>query len=826
MRKYFLLLLAIFLVIPSGFSQVRFMNLTNQKEEKPPFHGERRKINDLEHTKLVVRLNLREHTMDGEAYIRLHPHFYPTDSLTLDAKFMRIYDVQVNGKKVDYRYDKKQLHIRLPKTFTKDESYRVYVKYLAQPDSVIADKGSAIRDNRGLYFINTRGETKDYPPQVWTQGEPESNSVWFPTIDSPNQKSTEEITIKDIPKGWVSLSNGLKIETKENPDGSHTDTWVLDKPHAPYLFFMAVAPFVKVHDSLGNMDVDYFVEPKYKDVAKMIFGKTPEMIRYFEKITGVKYPWPKFDQIVTRKFVSGAMENTTCVNHSDMAYQDKAELIDRNRWEDVIAHELFHHWFGDLVTAESWSQISMNESFADYSESLWAEHAEGMDKADAIRWSKRMMYFISPQASKKHLVRYRYRKPDDVFDVVSYQKGGLILHMLRHKLGDKAFFAGLHKYLTGNRFGTGEAAKLRLAMEEVSGEDLTEFFRQWFYGAGHPVLDISYKYDDAKGQGQVTILQKTKKIWHFPLNIDVYENGKYHRFPVRVTDSVQTFDFSYTKHPDLVNVGADHVLLAKITDHRSDETYYFQYFHGKNYGDRRMGLDKASEHKQDKQAFAVIRAALDDPFYGFRIKAIQALDVNSPFFTKKIERKLYDLAKYDRKTLVEAAAIRKLGETKRKKYVSLFKKMLKSPSAAVKRAAFEALSKAAPEKLNKIIAGFSDDDMKVLGFAVAKYYIENKVDAKRTFVVHQLFKEPFRLFSPKGQKLLQRLAEWVCKLDDKEANKAYADEVYRLGEKFSQYGFKRLAVFMLSGAIKYQKEGPDNKEIIDYYQSKIDALKK
>ena len=200
---------------------------------------------------------------------------------------------------------------------------------------------------------------------------------------------------------------------------------------------------------------------------------------------GVEYPWDKYSQIVVRDYISGAMENTTAVIHSDAAYQDLGELIDENVQEKVIAHEVIHHWFGNLVTAESWSNLAMNESFASYGEYLWNEHEYGKDVADYWLLKEKSNYLKGDNESKD-LIRFKYDTPNDLFDRVSYEKGGLILHMLRDYLGDKMFFAGLKKYLTDNQYGTAESHHLRLALEEVSGKDLN-----WFLGKGHPKIQVT-----------------------------------------------------------------------------------------------------------------------------------------------------------------------------------------------------------------------------------------------------------------------------------------------------------------------------------------------
>jgi len=163
------------------------------------------------------------------------------------------------------------------------------------------------------------------------------------------------------------------------------------------------------------------------------------------------------------------MENTTAVIHAENAYQTSGELVDENIWEDTIAHEVFHHWFGDLVTAESWSNITVNESFANYSEYLWREYKYGKDHAEAHRYEDVQGYLNGANESK-HLVRFNYESREDMFDAVSYNKGGYILHMLREFLGDKAFYAGMKEFLSSNQYQTGEAHQLRLAFEKIEGE--------------------------------------------------------------------------------------------------------------------------------------------------------------------------------------------------------------------------------------------------------------------------------------------------------------------------------------------------------------------
>ncbi len=250
------------------------------------------------------------------------------------------------------------------------------------------------------------------------------------------------------------------------------------------------------------------------------------MMEFFSKRLNYDFPWQKYSQMTARDYVSGAMENTTSTLHQESAQQKPGDLIDENKWEDVIAHELFHHWFGDLVTAESWSNLTVNESFADYSEYLWNEYKYGKDQADYWLMKSLKNSKADPKNFTKDLVRFDYHDREDMFDGVSYNKGGGILHMLRNYLGDDAFFAGLTDYLKTNEYSTGEAHQLRLSLEKISGKDLNWFFNQWYFGSGYPKLEVSSTYDAMKKQVTVSVAQTQDQKFEFPLAIDVLENGK------------------------------------------------------------------------------------------------------------------------------------------------------------------------------------------------------------------------------------------------------------------------------------------------------------
>jgi aminopeptidase N len=693
------------------------------------------KTNELVHTKLEVKFDYDKAWMYGKAWITLKPHFYATDTLTLDAKGMDIKEVAIMKgaakNSLKYTYDSIHLFITLDKSYKGGENYTVYVNYISRPNDLKVAGSAAITDAKGLYFINPGGEDKDKPTQIWTQGETEANSVWMPTIDKPNQKSTEEIYMT-VPAKYVTLSNGLLISQKKNNDGTRTDYWKMNRPHAPYLFFMGVGDFAIVKDKYKAMEVNYYVEKKYASVARKIFGNTPEMIGFYEKILGLPYQWPKYDQIVGRDYVSGAMENTTATLHQESAYQNARQLVDGNSWEETIAHELFHQWFGDLVTAESWSNLTVNESFANYSEYLWDEYKYGKDAADEHNLED-MQGYLQSNSDNKDLVRFEYADKEDMFDAVSYNKGGRILNMLRNYVGDDAFFKSLNNYLNTNKFKSGEAGQLRLAFEEVTGEDMNWFWNQWYYSNGHPKLKIDYTYDDAAGKVQVIIEQTQKKdnVFRLPIAIDIYTGANKVRNKVWIENKMNTFTFSYTKRPDLINIDADKVLLCEKTDNKTTENFIHQFKYAPDYLDRREALDYFS-----KKNMPELILGLKDKFAGLRKLTIERLSKSALAKNTDAIKKIETIAKTDKDKKTQAAALSFLAATGNTQYLPLFTKFINDSSYSVAGAALEGLTVLQPAKAYELAKKYSADAKGALGEAVSQILITEGTEADFDFVAN------------------------------------------------------------------------------------------
>ncbi len=720
---------------------------TNTPPKKEIYRASNTMICDLINTKLEVSFDWTYSRLNGKATITLKPHFYPTKMCYLDARGMDIKSVKVFDTKTNkeieptsgYQYENDSIKINLGREFKANENFIVIVEYVAKPDELKQGGSNAISGDKGLYFINPKSLNPNKMPQIWTQGETQSNSAWYPTIDSPNQKETQEIYMTVLDR-FTTLSNGLLVDSKKNADGTRTDHWKLDLPHAPYLAMMAVGEFKKFIDEPWNgKEISYYVEADYYVHAKSIFGNTKEMIEFYSNKLGVPYAWPKYAQIVVRDYVSGAMENTSATLHGDfVVYSTTREILDGNKGEDVISHELFHQWFGDLATTESWSNLPLNESFATYGEYLWQEYKFGRDAADQHHAQSRAGYIGT--SKQVNLVRFNYENREDMFDNFSYNKGGQVLHMLRKAVGDDAFFASLKKYLENRKFKSAEIHDLRLAFEEVTGKDMNWFFNQWFLAKGHPVIEITNNFNATENTVEFTVEQKQNfknvPLYELPLEVDVYENGKATRHHINITEAKQTFKFKTTGKPQLVNFDAERQLLAEITYKKSVDEYVFQYKNAPLYSDRQEALKELTKEIKNENAYTTIKwAAENDKFYRIRENAI--FDLYGAAKDKEADLKplMIKIYEKDAKTTTRAQALEflnKFYETA-PELTGLNEKALQEPSYAIDKEALSYFVKKDPKDAIVKAKQFEKEAGKSILFTLSSLYAANGTDEHIAF---------------------------------------------------------------------------------------------
>jgi aminopeptidase N len=664
------------------------------------YRGSYTRKTDLINTRLDLSFDWDSAYVHGKATIQAKPYFYATDQLLLNANGFRIKNVSLvnnyDKKPLHYRYDGKILAITLDKVYNNDQSYTVFIDYVAMPNKLKIGEDISSSGDRGMYFINLDGKDKDKPKQIWTQGETECNSNWFPTINDTQEKMTQELNIT-VPNEFVSLSNGTLEFSSMNGDGTRTDSWRQEQPHSTYLTMLAVGNFTITKDKWRDKEVSYYTEPAFASTARLVFGNTPQMMEFFSVKLGVDYPWDKYSQIVVRDFVSGAMENTSATVFYEGLNMSEEEYIDQNQ-EDIISHELFHHWFGDFVTAESWANLPLNESFATYAEYLWNEFKYGREQADFKGFQDFSVYFGNKSKENVDVIRFDYADREHMFDEISYQKGGRIIHMLRNTVGDAAFFKALNLYLTRYAYKSAEIHDLRLVFEEVTGTDMNWFFNQWFLSSGHPVLNIQNAFDPERKEVSVTIrqnqdLSKTP-LYRIPIAIDIYFNGKVERKEIVLDKQKQSFVFPVATLPDLVNVDAEKYILAEKSEVKNLQQNVFQYEHAPLFMDRLEAVIMFLQKKEESLAKRMLIEAFKDKSWVIRNTALMVLEYLSNEERTSVYGKIKELALKDDHSQVRASAVQILGKYYRSMdNRTVFAITANDKSLAVKKATNDALQK-------------------------------------------------------------------------------------------------------------------------------------
>jgi aminopeptidase N len=757
--------------------------LANDPKEK--YRATTTKEWELVQTDIDIRFHLKQRSADGLTKITLHPYFYDADSVILDAKGMNIAAVtDGRNNQLAYRYDTLQLHIKLPGIYSRNDTLQLTVKYTALPYAFSTGSGGAITDDRGLYFINTDGYEPHQPVQIWTQGETEANSHWFPTFDKNNFRSPYKITIH-VPDSFKTLSNGTLISSVKEQGGERADTWKQAQPIPSYLVMMAIGNFAVTKESWRGKEVNYYVPQEYGAYAKDIFNRTPEMIEFFSDKLGVPFAWDKYSQVVTYDYVSGAMENVSASLFGAFCLKDSRQIADENN-DFIVAHELFHQWFGDYVTAESWSNLTLNESFADFSERLWSEHKYGPDAAAEIWFQGWTKYLGQAKFSDPELVRFHYGVPDNMFDRVSYSKGGLILNYLRQLTGDKAFFEALHLYLTQNAMHSAEATQLRLAFEQVTGQDWNWFFNQWYYRGGHPKLEVSYDYNDAAQKVTVTVLQSQADsvgLYQLPMKAQIITGAQAREVFWNIEKRKETFSYAYINGQKPVIVpDAGHWVPGETEDKKTAAQWLVQYKYSNDHLSKKLALIAAEDFDKNDTAQQIFELALKDKDPVLRRNAINAKEYGS---AKKLSKEWIDavakIAAGDNDNKTKASALNALGDLRNEEHISTYEQNISDSSYVVAAAALYALDRVNHNRAIEYARGLNLPEMKgnVLLYKAAG--IIAKDGKKEDFNFFE--QKTWQLYEQNRNSFLDNVQTYLLHVKDLATFKKGVDFLYKLSQK-------------------------------------------
>jgi len=624
-----------------------------------PEHFERSRDYDALHYTLRFRFDEKTKSYWGENTITLASLSDGLSRCVLDAEDFAVTSVLAQeGEQLPFEQTARNLIVDFPRPLAYKEKAIFTVTY------------SARNPKRGLKFVDA---SADNPPQINTYSWPEDAHHWFPCYDYPNDKVTSDV-LATVPSDYRVLSNGRLVEiTEDKAGGSKTFHWTQELPHTAYSIMLAAGPFEVVNDSLGSLPVDYWVYKKDLADAARSFKKTPKMIDFYSRSFGFAYPWAKYDQVCVAGF-GGGMEDTTATTLGHGTIHDARADQDFSS-DSLVAHELAHQWWGDLITERAWSDIWLSESFATYSEYLFYNHDRGKDEGAVNLLEKKNEYL--EEARERYIrpvVFNRYTNPWDIMDGHSYPKGAAILHMLRFILGDGPFFRTLGHFLSKHAFQVVDTHDFMVALKETTGQNLDWFFEEWIYKPGHPVFEVGYMWDEGSKKLRLKISQKqdlTKGIpvYKLPILIGLVTRGINTEQKIWVEKQTEEFEFDLSEKPLLVQFDKGNHLLKEWSFPKSPDELVFQSRNDDVIG-RMWAAAELAKYGESRAVLTVLQErALQDQFWAVRRSAVESL-------ASLRNLKLVDFFKQkcrDVNSKVRVAAVRALGDLRRPELAKFFK---------------------------------------------------------------------------------------------------------------------------------------------------------
>ena len=519
---------------------------------------------DVQHYKIGVNFDRAAKKVLGDTTVTLKPTISGLKQFELDAVGFAFSSVtlELTGKPLAFAAKPNSVVVTLDRAYQPSETIAVRFIYTATP-------------KKGVYFVDEEKEgPHKHSAQIWTQGEPDEARHWFPSFDFPSDKATTEEIITANSDETV-VGNGELLGKSDAGGGKSVWHFKMPVAHSTYLVSFVIGKYVRIDDKFKDVPLGFYVYPEKEATEHLAFDDTKKMMAVFEKVTGVPFPYNKYDQTVVAQFQFGAMENITATTFSDADIFLADFEFGRSLTVDLVSHELAHSWFGDLVTCKNWAELWLNEGFATYMEAVYREESMGRDAYLTKVRSDAAQFIVNDMVTKRRHGLYNLRagEMDKLFDVsaVTYNKGGVILHMLREQIGTENFWKGVNAYLNAHKFGSVTTPDLRKAMETASGQDLGWFFDQWVYHSGAPYLTVTPTYTASKKKLTLRVVQTQQAdaivpaVFRLPLDIEIKTAAGKIVMPVEVTKRIDSFTFDLSGRPSAVTLDPEMKVPATNT---------------------------------------------------------------------------------------------------------------------------------------------------------------------------------------------------------------------------------------------------------------------
>jgi aminopeptidase N len=577
---------------------------------------------DIVNLLIDITPNFDEESITATATFTFKPLAKPLRSWKLDAEALSIDSVNSSSTVASFQNDDHALTINFADDLPVDREQTVTIAYHATPKS-------------GMYFRTAKRGYKAGDTHLFTQGEDMDARYWFPTHDYPNEKFTSEIKCH-VPAGMVAFANGRKVSEEKDSNGLTVFDWKQEKPHTSYLVCLVAGYFKGVEGMHRDIPLAFYTVPSESENAASSFAPTQEAMSFFEEEIGVPYPWAKYYQVCVTDFMFGGMENTSLTTLTESTLFSK-ETENLHNSEGLVAHELAHQWFGDLVTCKDWSHAWLNEGFATFYAHLFDGHKNGRDSMlYEFYQTAQGITRADANSDTRGIVTRRYDAPMEVFSNGIYPKGAWVLRMLRAQLGEDLYRKVIKTYLERNKFQNVDTHDLSSVVEELSGQSWDQFFDQWVYHPHFPELNASYSWDETTKLAKLTLRQTQSvsnqiHIFNFPLTVRFKIAGKNVDREIRVKDRAEDFYFKLDASPTGVRLDPDFVVLAKTSFNPPRSMLLAQLADKDDVIGRLHALQALRSDSSDENVKRLRDLVNNDPFFGVRQEAASVLrEIHNP----------------------------------------------------------------------------------------------------------------------------------------------------------------------------------------------------
>lgn len=671
---------------------------------------------DVIHTRITLQFNWATKQAYGETTLELR-FTSPARSFVLAASDLGIKSVKkADGQALTFTYaaDKQKLEIQLDKAYATDEALAVVVAYETQHHNDPDPNAPGGSFGKGLRFFQPTSVNPVKRRQIWSQGELQGNSFWFPCTHNMDDLRTTEF-VATVDKDLTVVSNGKLVQITDAPNGQHSFRYRSDTAYPDYLTAFVVGAYIDLVEYADGIPLHTYCYPDEKEAAIATTAQLPDMVRFLAEKTGVKYPFAEYAQVMVQDYPFPGLNGQHRFSIiSDNMIDDEGTHRDfLYLWDGVEFNALSGQWFGNLLVPKSPEDIWLAKSFSQYFEGLYTAEKNGME--EYLLWYhpwETGSIWNDWANGNRHPIRPLRCEDVESFAGDSYAKyrGALVLRMLRKELGDTHFFQSIRHCLQNNAFRPVGTADFQASIKAVTGSDMQWFFDQWIYKTGHPVFQITNEYDVQSGQHTLKIKQKQQpdstlscpQVSYFQGKMEVEIDGRIEE--IRLAPRQENyFTFLKSKRPGLVNVNVENTWICEMHVTKTWKEWLYQFEHSRDAQARNTAVtelaaitksESAIAEGDKKRIYAAFRKLIQSPAYWrLRLNAIvQLRAIEPPPYGKATVKMLLALVQHE-KSWVKAAALTSLGATNDPQYADVYMACLADSSDRVVNAAAIALGK-------------------------------------------------------------------------------------------------------------------------------------